>query len=131
MRRQPLHTPIDSTKEGCLLSVETMRVIGMTGTRTATEAAQGITGEQLRVIERYVVPLLLDAIGEALTATEADAAECRLRRVAIAALRDEVTRVREQEMSPARADHCSNSALLGPVSDSRCLERTLRRGEES
>lgn len=99
--------------------------------QTATEVAHGISGEQLRVIDRYVVPLLLDAIGEPLTATETTGAVARLRRAAIAAVRDELPRVRAPETTRVPPTRCSDSAQSDPTSGSRCLGRTLLPGESS
>lgn len=57
--------------------------------QTATEHAYGISGEQLRVIDRYVVPMLLDLL-DPKTSTEASNAADRLRGAAVAALRSEL-----------------------------------------
>jgi len=72
--------------------------------QTATEQAHGISGEQLRVIDRYVVPMLLDLL-EPKTATEASNAAERLRGAAVAALRSELWLLRRPD-SQAR---CSGS----------------------
>lgn len=71
-----------------------------TGDSVATEIAGRVSGEQLRMIDRYVVPLLVDALPtRCMTAVEVAAAGARMRRLVIEMVAVESSRAASSAMA--------------------------------